>query len=83
VLFVDYGSFECWVVWFVWFWPVSRLPYAGQLDLELVGLLHFCVICFHQIGMIALKKLRASLPFAARELRQNREYLCMFVLFLR
>ena len=46
--------------------PVGRLHYAGQLDLKLVGLLHLCVICFHQIGMIASKKLRASLPFAAR-----------------
>ncbi len=26
--------------------PVGRLHYAGQLDLKLVGLLHFCVICF-------------------------------------
>ncbi len=46
--------------------PVGRLHYAGQRGLELVGILHLCVICFHQIGMIASKKLRASLPFAAR-----------------
>ena len=46
--------------------PVGRLHYAGQRGLELVGILRFCVICFHQIGMIASKKLRASLPFAAR-----------------
>ncbi len=38
----------------------------GQRGLELAGLLRLCVICFHQIGMIASKKLRASLPFAAR-----------------
>jgi hypothetical protein len=38
----------------------------GQRGLELAGLLHLCVVCFHQIGMIASKKLRASLPFAAR-----------------
>jgi hypothetical protein len=28
----------------------------GQRGLELAGLLHLCVICFHQIGMIAFKK---------------------------
>ena len=38
----------------------------GQRGLELAGLLRLYVICFHQIGMIASKKLRASLPFAAR-----------------
>ncbi len=48
------------------FAPVGRLHYAGQRDLEFVGLLHLCFICFHQKGMIASKKLRASLPFAAR-----------------
>ena len=45
--------------------PVGRLHYAGQRGLELVGLLHLCVICFHQIGMIASKKLILPL-FAAR-----------------
>jgi hypothetical protein len=46
--------------------PVGRLHHAGQFDLKLVVLLLLCVICFHQLGMIAFKKLRASLPFAAR-----------------
>ncbi len=47
--------------------PVGRLYYVCQRGLELAGILHLCVICFHQIGMIAFKKkLRASLPFAAR-----------------
>ena len=45
---------------------VGFLPCGGSRGLEFVGLLHFCVMCFHQIGMIASKKLRASLPFAAR-----------------
>jgi hypothetical protein len=63
--FVDDGSF---VGWFGLhgFAPVGRLHYAGQRGLEFVGLLHLCFICFHQKGMIASKKLRASLPFAAR-----------------
>ena len=60
--------------------PAGRLHYAGQLDLELVGLLHLCVICFHQIGMIASKKLRHPYHLP-RELRQNRVYLYVFVLF--
>jgi hypothetical protein len=44
----------------------GELPFSdGQRGLELAGLLHLCVICFHQTGMIAFKKL--SLPlFAAR-----------------
>jgi hypothetical protein len=46
--------------------PVGRLHYAGQRGLELVELLHLCVICFHQIGMIASKKLRHPYHFAAR-----------------
>ncbi len=37
----------------------------GQRGLEIAGLLHLCVICFHQIGMIASKKLILPL-FAAR-----------------
>ena len=63
---VDDGSLS--VGWFglLGFAPVGRLHYAGQRGLEFVGLLHFCVMCFHQTGMIASKKLRASLPFAAR-----------------
>jgi hypothetical protein len=33
------------------------LPFSdGQCGLEIAGLLHLCVICFHQIGMIASKK---------------------------
>ncbi len=61
--------------------PVGRLHYAGQLDLKLVGLLHFCVICFHQIGMIASKKLRASLPFAPRVASEPCVFVCVgFVL---
>ncbi len=36
--------------------PVGRLHYAGQRGLELVGIPHLCVICFHQKGMIASKK---------------------------
>ncbi len=61
---------------------VGCLFYAGQRGLELVGLLHLCVICFHQIGMIASKKLRHPYHLP-RELRQNRVYLYAFVLFLK
>ena len=39
---------------------------GGQRGLELAGLLRLCVICFHQIGMIASKKLRHPYLFAAR-----------------
>jgi hypothetical protein len=60
---------------------VGFLLYAGQRGLGLVGLLHLCVICFHQIGMIASKKLRHPYHLP-RELRQNRVYLYVFVLFL-
>jgi hypothetical protein len=67
VCVVDEGFFSS-VGWFGLYGsaPVGRLHYVGQCGLELVGILRFCVICFHQIGMIASKKLRASLPFAAR-----------------
>ena len=62
--------------------PVGRLHYAGQRGLELVGLLHLYVICFHQIGMIASKKLRHPYHLP-RELRQNRECLYAFVLVFK
>ncbi len=44
--------------------PVGRLHYAGQLGLELVGLL----LCYllSSIRDDSVQKLRASLPFAAR-----------------
>jgi hypothetical protein len=48
----------------------------GQRGLEIAGLLRPCVICFHQIGMIASKKLRASLPFAARIASEPCVYVC-------
>ena len=38
---------------------------GGLRGLEFVGLLHFCVMCFHQTGMIASKKLRHPYLFAA------------------
>ncbi len=60
--------------------PVGCLHNAGQRGLELVGLLHLCFICFHQKGMIAYKKLRHPYHLP-RELRQNRVYLYVFVLF--
>jgi hypothetical protein len=63
--------------------PVGRLHYAGQRGLELVGLLHLYVICFHQIGMIASKKLGHPYLLCPRELRQNREYFYVLVLFLK
>ncbi len=75
--FVDDGSFECWMVGLYGSAPVGRLHYAGQRGLELVGLLHLCVICFHQIGMIASKKLRASLPFAARIASEPCVFVCV------
>ncbi len=40
--------------------------FDGQRGLELAGLLHLCVICFHQIVMIASKKLRHPYHFALR-----------------
>jgi hypothetical protein len=61
---------------------VGCLLYADQRGLEPVGLLHLCVICFHQIGMIASKKLRHPYHLP-RELRQNRVYLYVFVLFFK
>ena len=56
--------------------------YAGQRGLELAGLLHLCIICFHQIGMIASKKLRHPYLFAAR-IAPEPWYLNVFVLFLK
>jgi hypothetical protein len=57
--------------------PVGRLHYAGQRGLGLVGILHLFVICFHQIGMIASKKLRAFLPFAARIASEPCVFVCV------
>ncbi len=58
---------------------VGRLHYDGQRGLELAGLLHLYVICFHQIGMIAVRKKRHPLVFLPRELRQNRgTCVCLF-----
>ena len=51
--------------------------FDGQRGLELAELLHLCVICFHQIGMIASKKLRASLPFAARIALEPCVFVCV------
>jgi hypothetical protein len=56
----------CWMARFHGTTLVGCLFSDGQRGLKLVGLLHLCAFCFHQIGMIASKKLRASLPFAAR-----------------
>jgi hypothetical protein len=56
--------------------------YAGQRGLELAGLLHLCIICFHPIGMIASKKLRHPYLFAA-QIAPEPWYLNVFVLFLK
>ena len=61
---------------------VGCLLYAGQRGLELVGLLHLCVICFHQIGTIASKKLRHPYLFAARIAPEPCVLVCV-VLFLK
>ena len=60
--------------------PVGRLHYVGQCGLELVGILRFCVICFHQIGMIASKKLgHPYLLFArANRARTVSTFMCLF-----
>ncbi len=65
-VFVDDGYFVCWMVLLYGSAPVSRLHFDGQRGLELAGLLHLCVIRFHQIGMIASKKLRHPYHFALR-----------------
>ncbi len=44
---------------------VGFLLCGGLRGLEFVGLLHFCVMCFHQTGMIASKKLRHPYLLAA------------------
>jgi hypothetical protein len=49
-----------------WYYFGGLSFYVGQRGLELAGLLHLCVMCFHQIEMIASKKLRHSYLFAAR-----------------
>ncbi len=56
---------------------VGFLLCGGSRGLEFVGLLHFCVMCFHQTGMIASKKLRASLPFAARIALEPCVFVCV------
>ena len=51
--------------WASWYY-FGGVPFSdGQRGLELAGSLHLCVICFHQIGMIASKKLRHPYLFAA------------------
>jgi hypothetical protein len=55
----------CCVVVFNVLLLVGHLYYGGQRGLELAGLLHLYVICFHQTVMIAFKK-RHPYLFAAR-----------------
>jgi hypothetical protein len=63
-------------LWY-YFGGLSFFFFDGQRGLELAGLLHLCVICFHQIGMIASKKL--SLPFCrANRARTVCTCMCLF-----
>ena len=52
----------------------------GQRGLEIAGLLRPCVICFHQIGMIASKKLgHPYILFArANRARTVSTFMCLF-----
>ena len=53
----------------------------GQRGLEIAGLLRPCVICFHQIGMIASKKLGHPYLLFARANCVRTVSICTFRLF--
>ncbi len=80
MLFVDDGSFECWMVLFAWFCSGGSSSLRWSTWFGACWITRLCVICFHQRGMIASKKLGQPYLLFARAncARTVSTFMCLF-----